>query len=125
MQSLWGIAGGTPRCGTSRCPCGFAAALSTSFPAGVGLSSIFSGADEVTGWRYCIDPEAHNYEVRGNHLSLLVNRHVYRLVGEILAGHGEADRAVLDVAIARKPVSAPRAGPRSAIRILIELTGRE
>jgi len=66
--------------------------LSTSFPAGVGLSSIFSRADEVTGWRYCIDPEAHNYEVRGNHLSLLVNRHVYRLVGEILAGHGEAER---------------------------------
>lgn len=96
MQSLWGIAGGTPRCGTSRCPCGFAGALSISFPAGVGLSSIFSRADEVIGWRYCVDPEAHNYEVRGNHMSLLVNRHVYRLVGKILAGHGEADRAVPD-----------------------------
>jgi hypothetical protein len=48
----------------------------------VGLSSIFSRTDEVIGWRYCVDPEAHNYEVRGNHLSLLVNRHVYCLVGE-------------------------------------------
>jgi triacylglycerol lipase len=92
MQSLWGIGGGTPRCGTSRCPCGFAGALSTSFPAGVGLSSIFGRGDEVIGWHYCVDPEAQNYEVCGNHLSLLVNRHVYRLVGEILAGHGEAER---------------------------------
>ena len=40
---------------------------STSFPAGVGLSSIFSRADEVIGWRYCVDPEAHNYAAAPNH----------------------------------------------------------
>jgi hypothetical protein len=80
----------------------------------VGLSSIFSRADEVICWRYCVDPEAHNYEVLGNHLSLLVNRHVYRLVEEILAGHGEADRAVLDVAIARGEVGRAESGVGAA-----------
>jgi hypothetical protein len=33
----------------------------------VGLSSIFSRADEVIGWRYCVDPEAHNYAAAPNH----------------------------------------------------------
>jgi len=80
----------------------------------VGLSSIFSRADEVICWRYCVDPEAHNYEVRGNHLSLLVNRHVYRLVEEIVAGRGEADRDVLDVAIARGEVGRAESGGGAA-----------
>jgi hypothetical protein len=30
-------------------------------------SSIFSRADEVIGWRYCVDPEAHNYAAAPNH----------------------------------------------------------
>jgi hypothetical protein len=35
---------------------------------------------EVIDWRTCIDPRAQN------HLSLPINRHVYRLLAEILVG---------------------------------------
>jgi hypothetical protein len=41
---------------------------------------------EVIHWRTRIDPRAQNREVPGWHLSLSINRHVHRLLAEILVG---------------------------------------
>jgi pimeloyl-ACP methyl ester carboxylesterase len=83
-QSLWSALGANPRqCGTPRCKCAFAL-QSAPLPDSVGLSSIYTRSDEVIDWRTCIDPRAENHEVPGGHLSLHINRHVYRLLAEIL-----------------------------------------
>jgi triacylglycerol lipase len=85
VQSLWSAIGATAmRCGTTQCGCTFARS-SASLPSSVGLSSIYTRSDEVIDWRTCIDSRARNHEVPGGHLSLHVNRHVYRLLAEILA----------------------------------------
>jgi triacylglycerol lipase len=85
-QSLWSALGDTPRqCGTPQCECAFAL-RSAPLPDPVGLSAIYTRFDEVIDWRTCIDPRAQNHEVPGGHLSLPINRHVYRLVAEILVG---------------------------------------
>jgi pimeloyl-ACP methyl ester carboxylesterase len=85
-QSLWSALGVNPRqCGTPRCECAFAL-QSATLPDSVGLSSIYTRSDEVIDWRTCIDPQAENHEVPGGHLSLHINRHVYRLLAEILVG---------------------------------------
>jgi hypothetical protein len=95
-QSVWSALGVTPQqCGTPRCECAFAL-QSAPLPDSVGLSSIYTRSDEVIDWRTCIDPRAENHEVPGGHLSLHINRHVYRLLAEILVGGRttrEADEA--------------------------------
>jgi len=84
-RSMWSVRGiDAPRCGTRRCGCAFA--LSPPPANSVGLSSIYTRADEVIDWRTCVDPCAQNHEVPGGHFSLHVNRHVYRLLAETLAG---------------------------------------
>jgi triacylglycerol lipase len=85
-QSLWSALGATQRqCGTPQCQCVFAL-QSAPLPDTVGLSSIYTRSDEIIDWRTCIDPRAQNHEVPGGHLSLPINRHVYRLLAEILIG---------------------------------------
>jgi triacylglycerol lipase len=86
-ESLWSVLGvDEMRCGTKRCGCAFA--LSSVSPAdSVGFSSIYTRSDEVLEWRACLDSRAHNHEVPGGHFSLPVNRHVYRLLAETLAGN--------------------------------------
>jgi pimeloyl-ACP methyl ester carboxylesterase len=85
-QSLWSVLGASPRqCGTPQCECAFALQLAP-LPDSVGLSSIYTRSDEIIDWRTCIDPRAENHEVPGGHLSLHINRHVYRLLAEILVG---------------------------------------
>lgn len=85
-HSLWSVLGANPRqCGTPQCECGFAL-QSAPLPESVGFSSIYTRSDEVIDWRTCIDPRAQNHEVAGGHLSLHINRHVYRLLAEILVG---------------------------------------
>jgi triacylglycerol lipase len=85
-QSLWSALGAGPlQCGTPQCECAFAL-QSAPLPDTVGLSSIYTRSDEVIDWRTCIDPQAENHEVPGGHLSLHINRHVYRLLAEILVG---------------------------------------
>jgi pimeloyl-ACP methyl ester carboxylesterase len=99
-QSLWSALGANPRqCGTPRCECAFAP-QSAPLPDSVDFSSIYSRSDEVIDWRTCIDPQAENHEVPGGHLSLHINRHVYRLLAEILVGVASTTR--------REPVAPKR-----------------
>ena len=86
-QSLWSVLGvDETRCGTTQCGCAFARS-SVSLADSVGLSSIYTRSDEVIDWHACVDLCAQNHEVPGGHLSLPVNRHVYRLLAETLAGN--------------------------------------
>jgi triacylglycerol lipase len=88
VSALWQTMLGSPaQCGTSRCGCGFFTDGDSADYANI--TSIYSRRDEVVDWRSCIDPRGRNFEVQGRHFGLIVNRGVYRLVAQILAG-GEA-----------------------------------
>jgi hypothetical protein len=50
----------------------------------VGFTSIFTKQDEVVHWQACLDKERQNWEVSGGHLSLIVNREVYRILAATL-----------------------------------------
>jgi triacylglycerol lipase len=54
-------------------------------PPEVGFTAIFSKHDEVVDWRACLDPQGDNREVSGQHVSLIVNREVYRILAQVLA----------------------------------------
>jgi len=62
----------------------FVATASSPLPTGIGSTAIFSTQDEIVDWRACVDPQGDNYQVRGRHLGLVVNREVYRLLADIL-----------------------------------------
>ena len=90
MQSaagLWQALAGVPEnCGTASCACGFARTIALSGLRAGAFTSIHSREDDVVDWRSCLDRGGNNYEVRGRHVSLIVNREVYRLIALILAG---------------------------------------
>jgi hypothetical protein len=90
MQSaagLWQALAGVPEnCGTASCECGFARTIALSALRAAAFTSIHSREDDVVDWRSCLDRGGNNYEVRGRHVGLLVNREVYRLIAQILAG---------------------------------------
>ena len=92
MQSaagLWqALAGAPENCGTASCDCGFARAVARSAQRATAFTSIHSREDDVVDWRSCLDRGGNNYEVRGRHVGLVVNREVYRLIAQILAGRG-------------------------------------
>jgi len=86
FQALWQALNNRPaQCGTDQCECHFGVAVASRFPRGVKLSSFYTRTDEVVDWHACVHPEGDNYEVRGGHASMAVNREVYRLLGVILA----------------------------------------
>lgn len=58
--------------------------VSTPLPAGVGFTAIFSIQDEIVDWRACVEPQGDNHPVSGQHLGLVVNREVYRVLADIL-----------------------------------------
>jgi len=62
----------------------FVATVSAPLPSSIRTTTIFSTQDEIVDWRACVDPQGDNYQVRGRHLGLVVNREVYRLLAEIL-----------------------------------------
>ncbi len=83
MQAFWQrFSDAEEACGTTECGCGFAESLDGVLP---DFTSIFTRADEVVDWRECVDEDGRNVEVSGLHCSLIVNRHVYRHLGSILA----------------------------------------
>jgi pimeloyl-ACP methyl ester carboxylesterase len=85
FQALWQAFNNRPaQCGTEQCGCRFGEAVSSRFPRGVRLSSLYTRADEVVDWRSCIAADGDNYEVSGSHISMAVNREVYRMLGAIL-----------------------------------------
>ncbi|MGH7815406.1 MAG: esterase/lipase family protein [Candidatus Binataceae bacterium] len=92
-QSIWRRFYGKPaNCGTAECACGFRGAAFATVPPQTRFTAIYSRRDEMANWRDCADPAAANYEVGGLHVSLVVNRDVYRLLGGLLADRS-ADRA--------------------------------
>jgi triacylglycerol lipase len=80
----------TLACGSHQCTCRFAQSMFAAFPDHVGFTSIFTKQDEVVDWHACIDAERQNWEVSGGHLSLIVNRAVYRILASILAAGSQS-----------------------------------
>ncbi|NOT57315.1 MAG: alpha/beta hydrolase [Deltaproteobacteria bacterium] len=78
-------------CGSQQCTCRFAESLRTPFPAHVDFTSIFTKQDEVVDWHACIDKENENWEVSGSHISLIVNREVYRILAATLAADSPSE----------------------------------
>lgn len=81
----------TATCGSHQCTCRFARSMAAPFPDHVSFTSIFTKQDEVVDWHACIDAEGHNWEVSGGHLSLIVNRAVYRILAATLAGESQSN----------------------------------
>lgn len=73
-------------CFTTGCRCRFTADYTAPFPAAVPLTSIYTRGDGVVRWQSCVVPYARCVPVRGSHLGLVVNREVYRELGEVLTG---------------------------------------
>ncbi|MGH7913906.1 MAG: hypothetical protein ACREPW_04560, partial [Candidatus Binataceae bacterium] len=96
FQTLWQAFNNRPaQCGTDQCSCRFGEAVKSRFPRTVKLSSLYTRADEVVDWRACVTADGENYEVPGGHVSMAVNREVYRLLATILAaGAGARPAAV-------------------------------
>ena len=74
----------TSACGSNRCVCRFAQSVFTALPEHVGFTSIFTKQDEIVDWQTCIDAERENWQVSGGHISLIVNREVYRILANVL-----------------------------------------
>ncbi len=87
IQTFWQTFSSAPEnCGTMECSCGIAEAVFAPTPPRGRFSSIYTRRDEIVQWEACIDDKGDNYEVSGLHVSLIVNREVYRILGAILAG---------------------------------------
>jgi pimeloyl-ACP methyl ester carboxylesterase len=87
VAGLWQTMAGVPEnCGTASCDCGFARRIALSALCASAFTSIHSREDDVVDWRSCLDAGGNNYQVHGRHVGLVVNREVYRLIAQILAG---------------------------------------
>lgn len=74
-----------PHCAKDlQCMCDFRKGAFAALPSDVRFTAIYSKQDEIVDWRACIDPTKLSYEVRGQHLGLIVNTEVYRLLGQLL-----------------------------------------
>jgi triacylglycerol lipase len=76
-------------CMTQACACEFGDASRAPFPDSVELVSVFSRQDGFSNWRSSQVSYAHNVEVTGSHVGLVVNRTAYRAIGLALAGRAE------------------------------------
>jgi triacylglycerol lipase len=73
-----------------RCTCDFVKGAFASLPPEVRFTAIYSKQDEIVDWQACIDTAKVNYEVHGQHLGLIVNPAVYRLIGQLLVSQAPA-----------------------------------
>jgi pimeloyl-ACP methyl ester carboxylesterase len=71
-------------CGDGPCCAAFRADLAAPLPDGVDAVSIYSRSDGIVSWQACVDPYAHNIEVRSSHTGMSVNADVYRLLAQVL-----------------------------------------
>ncbi|MGH7933382.1 MAG: esterase/lipase family protein [Candidatus Binataceae bacterium] len=91
IAGFWQHLAGTPaHCGTAKCGCDFAATLCAPRGPSGAFSSVYTREDEVIDWRSCVDRDGANHEVGGRHVSLIVNREVYRILARILAERADA-----------------------------------
>lgn len=68
-----------------RCVCEFVKGAFASLPPEMRFTAVYSRQDEIVNWQACIDAAKMNYEVQGQHLGLIVNLAVYRLLGQLLS----------------------------------------
>lgn len=86
FQAMWHAFNNLPpQCGTEQCSCHFGEAVNSRFPDAVKLSSFYTREDEVVDWRACVTADGDNYQVSGGHVSMVVNRELYRMLAVILA----------------------------------------
>ena len=98
IQTFWQTFSSAPEnCGTMECSCGIADAVFAPTPPSSRFSAIYTRRDEVVQWQSCIDDAGANYEVSGLHVSLIVNREVYRILGAILADAAIRERRRLNL----------------------------
>jgi len=71
-------------CLTEECRCAFTRDYSAPFPESVRLTSIYTKADGVVRWESCVAPYAHNLEVRGTHVGLVLNPEAYVAIAAAL-----------------------------------------
>ena len=90
------------------CSCEFVKGACGSLLPDVRFTAIYSKQDDIVDWRACIDPMKASYEVRGQHLGLIVSPAVYRLLEQLLA-HESAD-----VRITSSEASSQRTDPDCA-----------
>ncbi len=78
--------GRQPDCYTGFCNCDAINGLTVPFPDSVRNTAIYTKADGIVDWRYCVnDDPASDFEVRGTHVGLAFNHQVYKLIAERLA----------------------------------------
>ncbi len=78
-----------PTCYTGQCTCSFLSSLRRDLPASMPQTAIYSRADGMVDWRYCITGNAENdIEVTATHIGMAFHPAVYKIVAERLAkGH--------------------------------------
>lgn len=78
----------------TECACEFLKDGVGDTTSGPHLVSVYSKSDGVVDWRTCLaEPPAENVQVHGSHLGLVMNRHVYEILGARLsAGEAAASR---------------------------------
>jgi len=75
-----------PTCYTGHCTCDFLCSLRRSVPASIQETAIYTRADGITDWRYCVTGnEANDFEVPGTHIGLAFNAAAYGIIAQRLA----------------------------------------
>jgi len=70
-----------PNCYTGHCTCDFLESLSSTMPASVLETAIYSEADGVVDWRYCkTDRPDRDFPVSGTHIGLVFNPSAYSII---------------------------------------------
>jgi triacylglycerol lipase len=75
-----------------QCSCDFVKGAFASLLPEVRFTAIYSKQDEIVDWQACIDVAKVNYEVCGQHIGLIVNPAVYRLLGQLLTSQAPAEQ---------------------------------
>jgi hypothetical protein len=75
-----------PECYTGRCTCDFIDSLRRDLPKNLLSTAIYTRADGLVDWRYCITGDCEcDYEVVGTHIGLAFNPAAYSIVAVRLA----------------------------------------
>lgn len=75
-----------PNCYTGNCSCSFLSSLKRDLPAQIFETAIYSPADGMVDWKYCITGKKEDdFAVTGTHIGLAFNPAAYRIIAERLA----------------------------------------
>lgn len=75
-----------PTCYTGQCTCSFLNSLRRDVPASVPQTAVYSRADGMVDWRYCMTGKADvDFEVTGTHIGMAFHPGVYKIIAERLA----------------------------------------